>query len=117
MKGTLTVRPVSANLQHDLRTFTKMCPYCFFRVDNQSGTTSSCKGAGKKPVWADRGIELRQANGFHNFSIRFEVMDEQNSEDVLIGVSEFNIKDYLDLSKVSSQNITTHLAKKDSYEG
>lgn len=44
-------------------------------------------------------------------------MDEQNSEDVLIGVSEFNIKDYLDLSKVSSQNVTTHLAKKDSYEG
>jgi hypothetical protein len=51
--GTITVRPLSASLQHDVDLFGKMDPYCLITLGTQQWKSQICKNGGKTPVWND----------------------------------------------------------------
>ena len=52
-KGTLIVKPQSAQLQHNRDLFHKMDPYCIVTIGSQKLQTSVAKRQGKTPAWAD----------------------------------------------------------------
>jgi hypothetical protein len=113
MKGTLIVKPVSAVLQFDTRVFLTMCPFCIFTMDSQAGTTRPCKNGGKQPNWEGQSVELRKIdNGFSNFLLRIELIDEQLWSDENIGQAEVSVDRELDITKKGLKSVTLSILRK-----
>ncbi len=53
MPGTLTFKPLQANLKHDQDFIGKMNPYCKVKIGGQKFRGSVCKKGGKHPSWDD----------------------------------------------------------------
>lgn len=53
MPGTLTIRPLKANLRHDLDLFSRMDPYVEFLLGGQKVKTSVCYEGGRHPHWSN----------------------------------------------------------------
>lgn len=53
MPGTLTIRPLKANLRHDKDFFGRMDPYCEFLLGGQKVKTHVCHEGGRHPHWSD----------------------------------------------------------------
>lgn len=90
MKGTLTVKPICANLIHDLDLFGKMDPYVNVSIGNQYYKTKTAHGAGKTPNWSE--------------SFTFRVNDETQMTfelyDSDIGQDDFIGSGFIDLTPV-----------------
>jgi hypothetical protein len=113
MKGTLIVKPVSAILRYDTRVFLTMCPFCVFTMDNQAGTTRPCKNGGKQPNWQGQSVELqKKENGFSNFILRVELIDEQLWSDENIGQTEVPIDRELDIARKGMKTVTVPILRK-----
>ena len=52
-KGTLIVKPQTAQLEHAHKGLLKFDPYAVFKVGVQTQTSSVCKDGGKHPSWTD----------------------------------------------------------------
>jgi len=81
MPGTITLKPIEANLTHNTDLLTKMNPYCVFVLGTQRFNTQICKKGGKHPMWNDA-IRIPIAN---EDKILVEVMDKDKitSDDVI----------------------------------
>lgn len=53
MPGTLTLRPLSANISRDTQIIGKMDPYCKIVLGKQKVQSQVCKNGGKHPHWDD----------------------------------------------------------------
>ncbi len=53
MPGTLSVRPIQANISHVTSKVLGMDPYCLIRVGNRKEHSSVCYNGGKHPHWED----------------------------------------------------------------
>jgi len=53
MPGTLSVRPIQANLSHVTSKVLGMDPYCLIKVGNRREHSSVCYNGGKHPHWED----------------------------------------------------------------
>lgn len=53
MPGTVTFRPIEANLTHNTDIIGRMSPYCTFIVGDSSYKGQICKHGGKHPHWED----------------------------------------------------------------
>jgi len=53
MPGTITFRPIEANLTHNTDFIKKMNPYCVFIVGEKRINGQICKHGGKHPQWND----------------------------------------------------------------
>lgn len=53
MRGSLVVRPLSAQFDRDRGLFNKMDPYCVCTIGKERHQTSVAKGQGKTPEWQD----------------------------------------------------------------
>lgn len=53
MPGTLTIRPLTANLTRDTEIFGTMDPYCKIILGNQKISGEVCRNGGKHPSWED----------------------------------------------------------------
>jgi len=88
-----TLKPIEAELTHDLHWFTAMDPYIIFKLGNQTYKSSICKSGGKHPFWLDS-ITLVKDIGVN--SMRIELWDDEGEkEDRFIGYSEVNINDFV----------------------
>jgi len=72
MPGTITFRPIEANLTHNTDFIKKMNPYCSFIVGNKRINSEICKHGGKHPHWNDS-ISVPFAN---EAKILVELMDK-----------------------------------------
>ena len=52
-RGTLIVKPLSANLTYDTETFGRMDPYAKLTIAGNSQRTRTANDMGKTPVWQD----------------------------------------------------------------
>jgi hypothetical protein len=94
MPGTITLRPIEANLTHNTDLLTKMNPYCVFVLGTQRYNSQICKKGGKHPVWNDA-VTIPIAN---ENKILVEVMDKDKiSKDDVIGSF------MLDINELASQ--------------
>jgi len=53
MPGTITFKPIEANLNHDTDLIGKADPYCMFLVNGEKIKSQVCKSGGKHPIWED----------------------------------------------------------------
>jgi len=53
MPGSITFRPIEANLTHNTDILTKMNPYCAFIIGEKRINGEICKHGGKHPHWND----------------------------------------------------------------
>jgi len=53
MPGSITFRPIEANLTHNTDLLTKMNPYCTFILGEKRFNSEICKHGGKHPQWND----------------------------------------------------------------
>jgi len=72
MPGTITFRPIEANLTHNTDILTKMNPYCAFVIGEKRINGEICKHGGKHPQWNDV-VTLPYNN---ESKIMVEVMDK-----------------------------------------
>jgi hypothetical protein len=94
MPGTITLRPIEANLTHNTDLLTKMNPYCVFVLGTQRYNSQICKKGGKHPVWNDS-ITIPIAN---ENKILVELMDKDKiTKDDVIGSF------MLDINELASQ--------------
>jgi len=90
MPGTLSVRPIQANLTHVTSKVLGMDPYCLIKVGNKREHSAVCYNGGKHPHWEDT-IVLDIENET-NFTL--ELKDKTMLfSDSNIGKVELNLKD------------------------
>jgi len=90
MPGTITLRPVEANLTHNTDLIGKMSPYVAFIVGNDVYRSQVCKKGGKNPVWGDA-VTIPYSN---EASVVVEVMDKDKfTRDDNIGTTVINLKE------------------------
>jgi len=53
MPGTITFKPIEANITRNTELIGKMDPYCLFHVGDQKIKGQVCKKGGKHPMWED----------------------------------------------------------------
>jgi Ca2+-dependent lipid-binding protein len=51
--GSITIRPLAANLTHDVDLFGKQDAYCLVTFGTQQWKSQICKSGGKTPTWND----------------------------------------------------------------
>lgn len=81
LQGTLTVKPICANLTIDKDWFSRMDPYVIITVGNQKYKTRTANGAGKNPNWTDV-FTFRISN---ETQLLFEIYDRDIGEDDFVG--------------------------------
>jgi hypothetical protein len=96
-EGTVTIRPVSAQITHDTDLFSKMDPFCVFIVGQQRHKTHTAKGAGKHPKWTDY-ITL---NVHTQDNIFVEIWDDDTfSQNKLIAVGEIHVSKIAQVGRI-----------------
>ena len=91
MSGSLTVRPIKANLLHDKDLFGKMDPYCIVHLGQYNVKGQVCKNGGTHPQWGDTITVQRN----YEKVVLIELRDKDRfSQDDAIGVC------YVDLSSL-----------------
>jgi hypothetical protein len=87
-EGTLTIRPVSAQITHDTDFFSKMDPFVVFIHGQERHKTHTCKGGGKHPKWND----YININVSTQDNIFIEIWDDDTfSKNKLIAVGEIHV--------------------------
>lgn len=81
MMGTLTVKPICANLTIDKDWFSRMDPYVNVTIGNQKYKTRTANEAGKNPNWTDS-FTYKITNETQLF---FEIYDRDIGEDDFVG--------------------------------
>jgi len=81
MSGTITVRPIEANLAHDKDIIGKMDPYCIVHLGKYNVKGQVCKSGGRRPQWGDT-ITV-QRNGESNLLIELKDKDHFSRDDSL----------------------------------
>jgi len=88
MPGTITFRPIEANLTHNTDFLKKMSPYCAFIAGTQRFNSQICKHGGKHPVWNDA-VTVPVTN---QSSITLELMDKDKiTKDDQIGFAKIDL--------------------------
>jgi len=88
MPGTITLRPIEANLTHNTDILTKMNPYCSIIVGVSKFNSQICKKGGKHPHWNDS-ITVPFQN---ESTMILELMDKDRiTKDDIIGGCSINI--------------------------
>ena len=89
-KGTLIVKPLSAQLTHDTDTFGKMDPFVKVTAGSQTFTSGVAKSMGKTPSWHD----VFQINIVGEHSINLAIYDKDKfSKDEFIGDCTIQLQD------------------------
>jgi len=91
MPGTITFRPLEANLTHNTDLLTKMNPYCSFNLGGTKFNSQICKKGGKHPHWSDT-VSLPYAN---ESIVTLDLMDKDRlTKDDVIGTCNINLADF-----------------------
>lgn len=97
MPGTITFKPIQANLTHDTSQFLGMDPYCSITVDGQHVSGKICPKGGSSPHWEDE-FTLPASQ---NSTCVIEVKDKSLVlEDKDIGSCKVNVDEILSQGKV-----------------
>jgi len=88
MPGTITFRPIEANLTHNTDFLKKMNPYCAFIAGNQRFNSQICKHGGKHPIWNDAvTVPITNEN-----MVTLELMDKDKiTKDDQIGFAKIDL--------------------------
>ena len=101
MPGTLTFRPVEANLTHDTDWLGKMDPYCMFSVGGQRVKSSVCKHGGTRPHWGDT-VTMQSLETGAPSVCRLEIMDKDRFRpDDNIAVADIDLTEIQSRGSVS----------------
>ena len=101
MPGTLTIKPIQADLHYNKDLFKKMDPYCEFLVGGQKFRTSVCHRGGKHPHWND------------TFTAR--INNESNIHIRLLDKDTFKSDDYIGMCEIDLKNISPHVKSSQWY--
>jgi len=100
MPGSLTLRPIEANLTRDTVNIGKMSPYCAFQIDEDTVSTSVCKNGGKHPHWED--VCTISASKNDKSLLQVHVIDNETLlKDNHIGSFSIDLKDIKSAKPVS----------------
>jgi len=101
MPGTITFRPVEANLTHDTDWLGKMDPYCTFIVGGQRVKSSICKHGGTRPHWGDT-VTIQSLDNGAPAVCRLEIMDKDRFRpDDNIAVADIDLSEIQNMGSVS----------------
>jgi len=90
MPGTITLRPLEANLTHNTDLLTKMNPYCSFILGGSKFNSQICKKGGKHPHWSDA-VTIPYLN---ETTMVIELMDKDKvTKDDVIGGCSVNLSE------------------------
>jgi hypothetical protein len=87
MPGTITFRPIEANLNQDTDIIGKADPYCMFTVGGQKIKGPVCKSGGIHPVW-NEAVTISTAD---QPSVLLEVKDKEILKDDKMGSVEIDL--------------------------
>lgn len=91
MPGTLTIKPVQADLHCNKDLFKKMDPYCEFLIGGQKFKTSVCHRGGKHPHWSD--------------TFTAHVNNETKMHVRMLDKDTFKNDDYIGMCEIDLQNV------------
>jgi len=98
MPGTLTFRPIEANLTvKDKDLIGKMDPYFLFHVGGQKIKSQVCQSGGQHPIWNDSvSVPLPSTGGF----VQVDLKDKDMLIDDRIGTFELDLNEITSLGQV-----------------
>jgi len=96
MPGTITLKPIEANLNRDTDLIGKADPYCQFTIGGDKVKGQVCKSGGKHPVWYDS-ITIPASS---QTLCLVEVKDKDLIKDDKMGSCE------IDLRQIQNQGVT-----------
>lgn len=89
MPGTLTIRPLKANLRHDKDFFSRMDPYVEFLLGGQKTKTGVCYEGGRHPHW--NSVLTLQSNNEPTLFVTLKDKDTFSHDDY-IGTCQIDLR-------------------------
>jgi len=109
MPGTISFRPIEANLSHDTNWLGKMDPYCMFTLGTQRAKSQICKHGGTRPHWED--VVTLQAEALPPV-VRLDVIDKDKFRpDDSIASADIDLTELRTLGSVSKWYPVYHRKK------
>ena len=94
MPGTITFRPIEANLQHNTSAIMGMDPYCLVKVGDQKLQGEICHKGGKHPTWTDTiAVKASQeSTGVVEIKDKSHILPDENIGTFTIDLQEIKTK-------------------------
>ena len=99
MPGTITFKPIEANLSREKETVFQMDPYCKFSLGWHSAQSSVARGQGEHPHWKDC-VQLQRKHNEHSAKLVVKDSDSFGLDD-LIGEAQIDLDKVVTEGKVS----------------
>ena len=95
MPGTITLKPIEANITHNTSKVSGMDPYCTATIGNKEAKSSICYNGGKNPHWTNEALILQVEN---ESKCLLEIKDKA----MILSDSEVGLVE-LDVQEIESQ--------------